>query len=531
MALFSEPLILFTALLCGMASRAIGFPALIGYLAAGFVLHELNLEVGPILLNLADIGITLLLFTIGLKLEPRKLLATQVWGSTLIHMLLTQLAMFLILLGVAKALPGLELTVSSIALIAFALTFSSTVFVIQTTQERGELQSDYSVLAIGILIIQDLVAVGFLALSAGKTPHWYVLGILLIIPLRPLILRLLTIAGYGELLTISGLAIAIGSAQLADAVGLKGDLGALIVGAMLAGHPKTKALAHNLIQLKDLFLVGFFLSIGLGGWPSTELIGVAVLLGLLAAAKPLLYFPLMTRFHTTPRTAVLASGALANHSEFGLIVISVAAGLGWVHADWASALSIAIAVSFVVASPISRSTHEFYRRHRQRLLKWRSGKLVESYEPTDQAKVIILGMGRVGTGAYEALAPEYGRGVMGVESSRERTAAHKEAQRRVICADASDPDFWVRIRFADITLVMLALTNHSENCMVADLLRSMGYQGKIAAVVRHEEHADQLTELGISAFNLYGQAGTGFAAHVSDLLDESQEDAAAGTGR
>ena len=301
MALFSEPLILFTALLCGMASRAIGFPALIGYLAAGFVLHELNLEVGPILLALADIGITLLLFTIGLKLEPRKLLATQVWGSTLIHMLVTQLAMFLILLGVAKALPGLELTVSSVALIAFALTFSSTVFVIQTTQERGELQSDYAVLAIGILIIQDLVAVGFLALSAGKTPHWYVLGILLIIPLRPLILRLLTIAGYGELLTLSGLAIAIGSAQLADAVGLKGDLGALIVGAMLAGHPKTKALAHNLIQLKDLFLVGFFLSIGLGGWPSIELIGVAVLLGLLAAAKPLLYFPLMTRFHTTPR--------------------------------------------------------------------------------------------------------------------------------------------------------------------------------------------------------------------------------------
>ena len=115
---------------------------------------------------------------------------------------------------------------------------------------------------------------------------------------------------------------------------------------MLAGHPKTKALAHNLIQLKDLFLVGFFLSIGLGGWPSTELIGVAVLLGLLAATKPLLYFPLMTRFHTTPRTAVLASGALANHSEFGLIVISVAAGLGWVHADWASTLSIAIGDRF-----------------------------------------------------------------------------------------------------------------------------------------------------------------------------------------
>lgn len=518
MALYSEPLILFTALLCGMASRALGFPALIGYLAAGFVLHELNLEVGPVLLTLADIGITLLLFTIGLKLEPKRLLAAQVWGSTLVHMAITQAVMLLILLGLTHWLPALALTWQSAALIAFALTFSSTVFVIQTTQERGELQSDYAVLAIGILIIQDLVAVAFLALSAGKTPQWYVLGMLLIFPLRPLILRLLSIAGYGELLTLAGLAVAIGSAQVAEAVGLKGDLGALIVGAILAGHPKTKALAHNLIQLKDLFLVGFFLSIGLGGWPSPLLIGVAVFLGLLAAAKPLLYFPLMTRFHTTPRTAVLAAGSLANHSEFGLIVVSVAAGLGWVAADWSAALSIAVAVSFVVASPISRSTHDFYRRHRHQLLKWRSGKLVDSYESTADVSIIILGMGRVGTGAYEALAPRYGHQVMGVEASRTKVVAHVDAQRRVICADASDPDFWSRIQFANLTLVMLALTNHPENCLVAELLRSMGYRGKIASIVRHEEHAEELSELGISAFNLYGQAGTGFAAHVEEAL-------------
>jgi len=110
MALFSEPLILFTALLCGMASRALGFPALIGYLAAGFVLHELNLEVGPVLLTLADIGITLLLYTIGLKLEPKRLLAAQVWGSTLVHMAITQAVMLLILLGLTHWLPPLALT-------------------------------------------------------------------------------------------------------------------------------------------------------------------------------------------------------------------------------------------------------------------------------------------------------------------------------------------------------------------------------------------------------------------------------------
>ncbi len=81
-----EPFIILVALLCGMASRAIGFPALIGYLTAGFVLHEFNMDSGPLLETLAELGITLLLFTIGLKLEPKKLLETKVWGTTLIHM-------------------------------------------------------------------------------------------------------------------------------------------------------------------------------------------------------------------------------------------------------------------------------------------------------------------------------------------------------------------------------------------------------------------------------------------------------------
>ena len=66
---------------------------------------------------------------------------------------------------------------------------------------------------------------------------------------------------------------------------------------------------------------------------------------------------------------------------------------------------------------------------------------------------------------------------------------------------------------------MLALTNHHENLLVADLVTTLGYQGEIASVVRHEEHAEELRDKNISAFNLYGQAGTGFASHARDLID------------
>lgn len=521
-----EPVIILVALLCGMASRALRFPALIGYLAAGFVLHEFNMQTGPVLDVLAELGITLLLFTIGLKLEPRRLLESKVWGTTFTHMLVTQTFMFALLMGAASIVPTLTLDWHSAAIIAFGLTFSSTVFVVQTMEERGELGSSHAALAIGVLIVQDLVAVIFLAISAGKVPHWSALGLLLIIPLRPLVLRLLALAGYGELLTLLGLALAIGAAQLSDLVGVKGDLGALFVGAVLAGHPKSKAMAGNLIQLKDLFLVGFFLSIGLGGWPDWQLIILAVMIGGLAACKPLLYFPLLTRFHTSPRTAVLTAGALGNHSEFGLIVVSVAVVAGWVDPQWSAALSIAIAISFVIAAPMTANTHHFYARHRDWLLRWQSGRLRESFEPTDGVRVIILGMGRVGTGAYEALAPEFGNALMGVEASPGKVAEHRSAQRRVVVADASDPDFWHRVRLQDVELIMLALTNHSENRLVAELLRTMHYRGELAAVVRYSDHAEEMRDLGISAFNLYGQAGAGFAAHACELMGDRSRSAA-----
>ena len=513
-----EPFIILAALLCGMASRAIGFPALVGYLTAGFVLHEFGMRSGPVLEVLADLGITLLLFTIGLKLEPVKLLELKVWGTSLIYMIVAQVVMFLLLIVLGAALPSLGLSYLGASVIALGLAFSSTVFVIQTMQERGEVQSSHAALAIGILIVQDLVAVAFLAVSSGKAPTLYALGMLAIIPLRPLTLRLLTIAGHGELLTLLGLALAIGSAQISEMVGIKGDLGALIVGAVLAGHDKSRELANNLVQLKDLFLIGFFLSIGLGGWPSASLIMVSIVIGTLACLKPLLYFPLMTRFHTSPRTAVLASGALANHSEFGLIVVSVAAAANWLDPEWSAAISIAIAISFVVAAPISSSTHEVYLRYRHRLLSFQSPKLISSYEPTNGVRIVICGMGRVGTGAYDSLIAEWDREVLGVEELESRVAHHISEQRRVVAADASDPEFWFRLNFDELQLIMLGLTNHRENMLVAELLRSMGYRGELAAVVRHEDHAKEMQAAGISAFNLYGEAGSGFAAHASELL-------------
>jgi predicted Kef-type K+ transport protein len=518
-----DPIIILTALIAGMLSRAIGLPALVGYLAAGFVLHEMDVSGGDVLAELSDIGITLLLFTIGLKLQLRDLLLTHIWGTTLLHMAATQLFFLGILFVAGRLVPGLGLDLGASLVVAFALTFSSTVFVIQIMQERGEMASRHANLAVGILIIQDLAAVLFLAVSTGKVPEPEALLLLLAWPLRRLIIRLLALAGHGELFSLFGMVLALGTAALCESVGIKGDLGALVIGALIAGDQKAKELAYNLLLFKDLFLVGFFLSIGLGGWPEEELMVFALLLGAMALLKPLLYFPLLTALHTPPRTALLAANALANHSEFGLIVVAVAAGAGWVDSEWSAALSIAIAVSFVLAAPLNNASHGLYRRYRPLLQRFESSRVRATYSDTRDVRVLVLGMGNIGTGAYEAIAQRYGWQVLGVDDNDRKLAAHREMHRRVAAADASDPDFWARIDLRAVELIMLALTNHQENMLVAGLLESLGYRGKIAAVVRFAEEARELEERGISTFNLFAEAGAGFAAHAARALDHPGE--------
>jgi predicted Kef-type K+ transport protein len=513
-----DPIIILAALLCGMASRAVGLPALIGYLGAGFVVHEMNVSGGELLHQLAEVGITLLLFTIGLKLQPRQLLKANVWGTTVLQILLMQGAFLALLMLAGWLFPSLGLGFGTAMVLAFALTFSSTVFVIQLMQERGEMASRHANLAINILILQDLAAVLFLVFSGSKLPEAGALLLLLLIPARPLIFRLLTHCGHGELFTLFGLVLAIGGAALFESMGIKGDLGALLIGAALAGHQKSKELSRNLLHFKDLFLVGFFLSIGMDGWPRGEIIALSVALGLLAVLKPLLFFPLMTRLHTPPRTALLSALALGNYSEFGLIVIAVAASTGWVDSQWTSALSLTIAVSFLLSSLINKQSHALYQRWHDTIRSFETRRVRELQPDTRGARVMVLGMGNIGTGAYDAIAEHHGAEVMGIDDNDKKLAVHRREHRRVAAADASDPDFWHSVDLEKLELVMLALTNHQENLLVCKLLKGMGYQGRIAAVVRFREETEELERMGVSAFNLYAQAGAGFAAHVEEGL-------------
>ncbi len=532
----SDILAISIAYLSGLIARSLALPPLIGYLLAGFVLYAGGSRLSPTLTGLADLGVTLLLFTIGLKLRLSSLLMPQIWAVAALHMLgavvLGTASVWL--LGALGVGLFADLDAASVALVAFALSFSSTVFAVKVLEEKGEMYSLYGRIAVGILVVQDIAAVLFLAASLGKVPTVWALGLVALLPLKPVLQRLLDKSGHGELQILFGLTLALGGAQLFELVNIKGDLGALLLGVLLASHPRASELARQLLGFKDLFLVGFFLSIGLSGPISVEAVGVALLLLALVPLKSGLFFLLMSRFHLRLRTSVLASLSLSNYSEFGLIVCAIGVTQGWIGSEVLITLAIALSLSFIIAAPLNVASYRIYVHLRPWLAGFETSQRIaeeESIMPGDTS-VIVFGMGRVGTGAYDAMRQRLGDLVLGVDVDQMTVDEQQTQARRVILGSATDPDFWDRIQldFESVNLVLLAMPNTQENLFAARQLKELGYTGRIAAIAKYADETDALMQAGVhAAFNLYAEAGAGFAEHVcSELLTQSDDPAPGG---
>jgi predicted Kef-type K+ transport protein len=517
-----KPLWVLAAFVLGFVVNRIGLPPLVGYLIAGFVLNALGAEGGATIENIADLGVMLLLFSIGLKLRLRSLAKPEVWAGASLHMLITVLlfGMLLVVLGATGIQVFHGMTAPAVLLIAFSLSFSSTVFAVKVLEERSEMASLHGRVSIGILIMQDIFAVIFLTFSTGKIPSpWALLVPVALVVLRPAMTRVLSHVGHRELLLLFGVFMALGlGAGGFELVGLKPDLGALVMGILLAGHPKADELAKVLLSFKDLFLVGFFLNIGLSGTPDLAAFGVAAALTVLVSVKVVLYFGLLTRFRLRSRTSLLAAFSLANYSEFGLLVSAIGVKNGWLGAEWPIIIAIALSLSFILASPLNAKPHTIYAHFAGRLQRFQTERRHPDDQPVDpgEAEIAVFGMGRVGTSAYDELRRRFGDKVLGLDMDPKVVKSHLDAGRKVIQNDATDPDFWENIRFAGrIRLVMLAMAEHAANIYAARRILGSPYAGMVAATAKFEDDAAELEALGVHAVhNLYAEAGAGFAEHA-----------------
>ncbi|EAT12835.1 cation:proton antiporter [Bermanella marisrubri] len=510
------------AFACGFIAKQVNMPPLVGYLLAGFGLHAYGVEPHDNLETLANLGITLMLFTIGLKINIRSLLKPTVWAGSVIHMSSWVVVGSLLLKGFAMfGVTMLEgLSGESLLLIAFALSFSSTVCVVKLLEDKTEMKANHGKLAVGILIMQDIVAVGFLVLATGKIPDVYALALLLLWPARKPLGLLLTKAGHGELLPLVGLLLAFGGYELFNAVNLKGDLGALIAGLMLSQHTKANELAKSLLNFKDIFLIGFFLNIGFAALPTVDMLMPLLVISFILIIKGVLLFHILALLKAPGRSMFLGSMILTNYSEFGLIVMYLCVENSWISNEWLVIVAMAVSISFVFTSIFYEYAHRAYafmRIYVKRFERQRPKPLY--HEQLKQAEVLVIGMGRVGRSSYDVLHHYLGDKVWGVESDADKARRHQDAGRHVIIGDAEDADFWETRELWHIKLIMLAMPSITDMKDITQQLKLCNFTGQVAAIARYEDERRALVDYGVdNVFNHYAEVGAGFAEECLTLI-------------
>lgn len=502
----------------GIGVRLIGLPPLIGYLAAGFLIAGLADYIGisvdstAALQHIAHLGVLLLLFTVGLKLKVKSLARPEVMGGGLLHFLIS-----IPILAPAFVF-FLDISWYTALMLAIALSFSSTVLAAKVLEGKRELRAFHGRVAIGILVVQDLIALFVMSVASGETPSMWALVVFGIPLLRPLIYRLVDYSGHEELLVLLGLllALVVGGYGF-EQVGLSSELGALAFGALLANHPRSSELSKALWSIKEIFLVGFFLQIGIGGLPDQQAIIFALVMAVALPLKGALFFGLMVLFKLRARSAFLTSLSLTNYSEFGLIVASITIP------EWIVPLAMTVAFSFVVSAPLNRFAHTLY----DKLNKYLTVFERKGYHPDEQPlhiedEILIVGMGRTGMAAYKALN-EKGHTVLGIDSDPIKIEQQALDHINSLFADAEDSVFWKRLRAPQLKYVILAANDLEAKTLAAQKLRESGFKGTIISHCLYPEDADTIRAAGADFIHkTFSETGMKLAEHV---LEQTQHPA------
>jgi len=479
-----------TAYMIGLIASRLSFPPLVGYLVAGYVLHGLEIAPLPNLAHLADIGIELLLFSVGLKLKPSSLLRSEVLSVGGSHLMLVTGVSALIFLAMGERISGGLVLGASLA-------FSSTVLAIKVLDDSSELSSLHGRDVLSILILQDIVAIGLLAFADGKQLTPWAL-ILLVLPLlRPLAHRLLTVSRSGELILLLGVSLALGGGVLAENVGISPDIGALLTGVMLASHPKIEDLSNKLWSLKELFLVAFFLQIGLADFPTQEQALTALELLMLLPLQGGLFFLLFVLAGLRARTAFVSSLALMTYSEFALITTGAVVNANLLPEEWMSIISLAVAGSLAIAAPLNRYSHRLFSWAEPVLIRFekKSGHPDRLPESFGISEWLVIGMGRTGVSAYLALHKQEKR-VVGLDADPTVLENLLAEGRRVVYGDAEDTELWGRLPLERIKGVILTVPLFEVRCAAISQLRKRGFTGQIGTICYYSGEERELTRLG-----------------------------------
>jgi glutathione-regulated potassium-efflux system ancillary protein KefC len=291
------------------------------------------------------------------------------------------------------------------------------------------------------------------------------------------------------------------------------------MGVLIGGHPEAKDLSNKLWGLKEVFLVGFFLEIGLHGVPDA-LQGHRALL--LLAALPLqgiLFFVLMIWSGLRARTSFIAALALTTYSEFALIVAGPLINLGLLDQDWQQSLGLAVAGSLAIGAVLNRWPQALYAIFEPWLKRFERAVPHPDQLPPDfsRAEWLIIGMGRTGRAAYHAMDLKHVK-AMGIDADPIRVAQLKAEGLRVVYGDVEDSELWASAPLASLKGIIIAMPVLHARAKALESIRGRGFTGVIGTVSFRHSEDPILYRLGADeVYRSLTQAGEQLASRVLEI--------------
>ena len=531
-------------------AAAVGFvglllrqPLIVSFIAVGIL-------AGPSVLDiarsdehidlLAELGIAVLLFLVGLKLDLNlvRTLGPVALMTGLGQVAFTTIFCFLIGLGL-----GFDTTTS--LYIAVALTFSSTIIIVKLLSDKREIDSLHGRIALGFLIVQDLVVVlAMIVLSAvgvGAAADSALTDVLMVFGYGALMLvavglfiRFLAnplverLSRAPELLVSFAIGWAALLAALGHYLGFGKELGGLLAGVSLASTPFREAIAARLASLRDFLLLFFF--IALGASLDLSVLGASIVAALVFSlfvliGNPLIVLAIMGAMGYRKRTGFLAGLTVAQISEFSLIFMAMGVTLGHV-ADEAMGLVTLVGLITIAASTYMITySHQLYDRVEPVLGVFErssAGKEEDAWQPgADGYDVVLFGLGRYGAAIGQQLR-ESGLRVLGVDFNPAAVRHARDQGFDVLFGDSTDPEFLAHLPLSGVRWAISAVPEHDTGITHDDprrsLIRSLHdlkFSGEIAVAAHSDDTAGRLKQAGATLVLMPFRDA---AAHAAEMI-------------
>tara|TARA_Y100000294_G_scaffold50161_1_gene47263 strand:+ start:701 stop:2407 length:1707 start_codon:yes stop_codon:yes gene_type:complete len=504
--------ILFTAFVVSYIVRAFKQPIVIGYIIAGMIISPYIISFGAskeIIDLFSQFGIAFLLFMVGLHLNPKVI--KEIGTTSLIIGIVQVLLTFLLGFFISLTLGFNNITS---AFIGIALAFSSTIITMKLLSDKKQIDSLYGKISIGILIIQDVVAIGVLifisSVSGGNDVSSLAvkgllggIGLIVILFLLgffvlPHVVR--KIAQSQELLFLFSITWAFVVAALFSYIGFSIEIGALIAGVVLSISPYTMEISSKIRPLRDFFLIIFFIILGFN-IPILSIDSIivnALIFSLIALIfKPIILMSLTSMLGYTKRTNFFVGTTLAQISEFSLIVLGLGVAAGLISGEILSTLTLTGVITITISTYMIIYSNEFYKKMSNFVSIFERKEVRKKSKTRKEYDAILFGYNRIGFSILHKLK-KIRKKYLVVDFNPDVISTLLKFKIPSVYGDAYDTDFLDELALDKIKLMVSTIPDFETNMLLVKSIRVVNSDAIIIVRAHEVKEAFELYKNGAS---------------------------------